>query len=57
MQPVRTLLQNAPRASGEFDEVWDGKDDRGKTVANGVYFYFVSGGGQSPVWGKILVIR
>ncbi len=57
MQPVRTLLQNAPRASGEFDELWDGKDDRGRTVANGVYFYFISGGGQSPVWGKILVIR
>ena len=58
MQPVRTLIQNASRSAGtEYDQIWDGKNDRGKTVANGVYFYSVSIGGQSAAWGKILVIR
>jgi hypothetical protein len=58
MQPIRTLLQNASRPGGaEYDEMWNGADDRGRTVANGVYFYSVSVGGQSSVWGKILVIR
>jgi ligand-binding sensor domain-containing protein len=57
MNPVRTIVLNAPRGSGEFDEVWDGRDDTGKVVTNGVYFYRVRVGGQEPAWGKILVLR
>ena len=59
MLPVKTLIRNAPRSSSaEFDEIWDGRDDLGRGVANGVYFYHiqVSGTGQDE-WGKIFVLR
>ena len=58
MQPVRTLLQKASRLNGnEYDEIWDGKDDNHSLVVNGVYFYRVEIGTQSPLWGKILVLK
>jgi hypothetical protein len=58
MHPVRTLIRNAPRpANTELDETWDGRDDRNRRVANGVYFYKIDIGGSGPVWGKILVIQ
>ena len=58
MQPVKTLLRNAMRtANSEQDEIWDGRDGRGRRVANGVYFYSVEIGGSGPAWGKILVIQ
>ncbi len=57
MHVVRTLLQNAPRPTGEADDPWNGTDDTGKLVDNGVYFYSVAINGESPIWGKIMVIR
>ena len=33
---VRTL-ENQMRDAGRYDAVWDGKDDRGRTVASGIY--------------------
>jgi len=58
MQPVRTLIQQAPRLNGrEYDEIWDGTDDNRSLLANGVYFYRVETNNQDAVWGKILVIR
>lgn len=58
MQPVRTLLQKASRRSGqEYDEIWDGRSDKRTIVANGVYFYRIEIDNQSPLWGKILVVR
>jgi len=58
MQRVRTILREASRAGlGEYDEVWDGKDDGGARVPNGVYFYRVSVSGTDPAWGKILVLQ
>jgi hypothetical protein len=58
MLPVRTLIQKASRLSGkEYDEIWNGRNDNSSIVANGVYFYRVEIGDQSPVWGKILVLR
>ncbi len=58
MQPVRTLINKAVRHSGqEYDEVWDGKDDRGNIVANGVYFFSITIENNSPMWGKIMVVR
>jgi len=35
--------------------IWDGRDARHKTVANGVYFYRIKVGGNSW-WGKIMVL-
>ena len=58
MQPVKTVIQNAPRSGAyEHDDIWDGRDDRGNIVANGVYFYRVEIGDRDPVWGKIFVLR
>lgn len=57
MHVVRTLLQNAPRPTGEIDVPWDGKDDTGNLVDNGVYFYSVVVNNEPPIWGKILVAR
>ena len=56
MNRVRTLLRDAQR-QGERDELWDGRDDSGSTVKNGVYFYRVVTSGTDPVWGKILVLQ
>lgn len=58
MQPVRTLIQHAIRAGSiEHDEIWDGKDEQSRRVANGVYFYRVEVEGLDPQWGKILVLQ
>ncbi|MCK5407381.1 MAG: T9SS type A sorting domain-containing protein, partial [Candidatus Krumholzibacteria bacterium] len=44
-QRVRTLVdeQQAPRAGG-FTVRWDGMNDRGDSVASGVYFYRLRAG-------------
>ncbi len=62
MNLVKTIIQNAPR-SGSVDsriqqtEFWNGKDEFGQIVSNGVYFYSVQIGNKEPVWGKIIVLR
>ncbi len=58
MDPVRSLVSGKVRASaGEFDEIWDGTNDFGTPVANGVYFYRIERSGQKPLWGKILILN
>ena len=58
MSPVKTLLRGATRiGSVEHDEIWDGRDDRGRRVSNGVYFYRVEIEGSDPQWGKIFVLQ
>jgi hypothetical protein len=44
-QRIRTLV-NDVRPPGPHSEVWDGRDDRGQTVAAGVYFARLSAGGE-----------
>ncbi len=57
MNLVRTLIQNAPRnLVGEHLENWDGKDEAGRIVPNGVYFYRIDIGSQKPLFGKIMVL-
>ncbi len=58
MHRVKTLLRDAPRSGAqERDEVWDGRDDSGAVVVNGVYFYRVTVGGGDPAWGKVMVLQ
>lgn len=58
MNLVRTLLRGARRSGAyEHDEIWDGRDDSGKQVANGVYFYKVQLDDDPPIWGKIMVLQ
>ncbi|CAN5622190.1 FlgD immunoglobulin-like domain containing protein [soil metagenome] len=58
MNHVRTLIQNASRTSSdELFTQWDGKNNNGAQVANGVYFYRIEIDSDKPVWGKILVLQ
>ena len=57
MNLVRTLIQKAPRNAGdEIFEIWDGRDDSGNYVPNGVYFYRIDAGSGDPLFGKIMVL-
>lgn len=58
MKPVKTLLRSAQRSGQrEYDEIWDGKDDYGTRVANGVYFYRIEIDNLEARWGKIHVLQ
>jgi flagellar hook assembly protein FlgD len=35
---VKTLVHKV-LASGEYSVVWNGRDDNGKSVSSGIYFY------------------
>jgi flagellar hook assembly protein FlgD len=58
MELVRTLIQNTQRGTGEQLEFWDGRDELGSTVTNGVYFYRIDSDvlGE-PLFGKIMVLK
>ncbi len=70
MKYIRTVIQNAQRGNpigvinttatdgvnGVVD-FWDGKDDSGNVVPNGVYFYRIDIGSKDPVFGKIMVLE
>jgi len=70
MNLVKTLIQNADRSNpihkvnaNNPDDIngvidyWDGKDDSNSVVPNGVYFYRVDIGEDTPVYGKIMVMQ
>lgn len=58
MNPVRTLIQNASRSGAdELFTAWDGRNDSGGRIANGVYFYRVEIDEDDPVWGKIILLQ
>jgi ligand-binding sensor domain-containing protein len=42
---------------GNYSEVWNGRNDYGDYVANGVYFYCVEIGDDGTYWGKVMVIN
>lgn len=52
---VRTLLADAPLDAGRHDVTWDGTDDRGRTVAAGVYLYRLQAGDFSATKAMALV--
>ena len=59
MNYIRTVIQNVQRQRGENGppDFWDGKDDAGNIVPNGVYLYRVDVDSNEPLFGKILVLR
>lgn len=53
---VRTLVDR-PHAAGVYESYWDGRDDRGRRVASGVYFYRLTGVDGSAHTRKLLMLR
>ena len=58
MNLVKTVVEERMRSHpGDYAEVWDGKNEIGEMVANGVYFYKISVEGEEPLWGKVMVVN
>lgn len=55
---VRTLIDGMQRAGGQnyASDTWDGRDDQGDRVANGVYFYRIELDSGPRAFGKIVVL-
>jgi hypothetical protein len=51
---VRTL-QDGPQAAGQKTAVWNGRDDRGRGVVSGVYFYRLEAPGYRKTLKMILI--
>lgn len=57
MNLIKTLIQNAARGiSDEHVISWDGRNEAGRIVPNGVYFYRIDIGSGTPLFGKIMVM-
>ncbi len=55
---VTTLIEAEHRMRlVEYSESWDGRNDMGDMVANGVYFYVITTEGDEKAAGKIAVLR
>ena len=59
MNYIRTIIQNAPRnrTVEGAPEYWDGLDDNGKDLPNGVYFYRIDIDDNEPIFGKIIYLQ
>jgi len=57
MKRVRSLIEQAFRPPGDHAEAWNGRNDLGDMVANGVYFYRIDIPGRPPLWGKVMVVN
>ena len=51
---VLTLVDE-PQKSGEYEVVWDGKDDEGKDVASGIYFCKLTTGSYQKTRKMVLL--
>ena len=50
------ILVNETKNSGEYRTIWDGRDDNGKVVSSGVYFYQIQVG-QFIQAKKMIMLR
>lgn len=59
MNYIRTIIQNAPRNRDleGAPEFWDGRDDKGNYLPNGVYFYRIDINDDEPLFGKIIYMQ
>ena len=55
-QEARTLI-NEKQAAGKHSVVWDGKDNSGRLISEGVYFYQIKFDDNIPVTKKMLLLR
>jgi hypothetical protein len=53
-QKVRTLVDEA-KPEGYYEVVWDGKDEKGNSLASGIYFYRLQIGDQSQTRRMLLL--
>jgi len=57
-QLVKTVLQDRTRRAGvEYADSWDGRNEKGELVANGVYFYIIASSSGERAVGKVAVLR
>ncbi len=54
---VKTVVEGKERQPGSYSEAWDGRNETGDSVANGVYFYKVSFSSGDSAWGKVMVVN
>jgi hypothetical protein len=58
MNLVTTVIDNQFRYGGkDYDEPWDGRNDRKDLVANGVYFFRVETSSGQKEWGKLVILK
>jgi hypothetical protein len=51
---VKTLVDDK-RINGEYEVIWDGKNEKGEVVASGIYFYKLKAGDFSETKKMILL--
>jgi hypothetical protein len=55
MELVIRPVKDKYKLAGDNIEVWDGYGPNGKVIANGAYFFRISGGGVEH-WGKLMIL-
>ncbi len=55
-QMIKTLAENRTLLPGNHNFIWDGKDDHGREVPGGLYFYKLTTGSSTNT-GKLIVIK
>ena len=53
-QQIRVLIDQ-DLAAGRRQVVWDGRDDQGRSVASGAYYYRLGSGGEEKVRSMVLL--
>jgi len=57
MELVAEIVSQKDRPiAGQYAEIWNGRNNRGDIVANGVYFYHLELAGEGAYWGKVMVL-
>jgi hypothetical protein len=57
MELVAEVVSQKERpVAGQFAEIWNGRNNRGDVVANGVYFYRLELESEGMFWGKVMVL-
>ena len=54
-EEVSTLIDNEKRTAGYHAVVWDGRNDQGRLVSNGIYIYRLRSGSHTMVKKMVFV--